>query len=1007
MEALSLLRRQLAATRFLEDLPQLAESLGCHRQWQEIPTGYWVRRPDDPPPCIRSALIATLGEFPWYAVGAAAPGRAVRRLAMLLHRRGEAAAVFGLDESTGALALSVAFEGFPVLSLRPPQDDSVLSACLLRIRDIGSPGSLATAARLAEILGLEGLSARFFVAFEQQLDGMAHALTGCRSSDRRSLALLQLNRVLFLYFVQSKGWLDDRPDFLRRQVDACLARGRGLDRQVLRPLFFGTLNRPPAERTAATRSFGRIPFLNGGLFEPHPLERKWTGTVPNDVWRDAFDRLFERFHFTVTEGGGTAIAPDMLGRVFEGVMAPEERRTSGTFFTPPALVRALLDECLAVTISRQSRIPFARACQRLREGDRGLAPALRSLHLLDPAAGSGAFLLVALERLAELTRSTEETVAAARRRVLQSNLFGVDINPTAVRLTELRLWLSVISEDPAPSAEGVTPLPNLDCFVRQGDSLTDPLGLIARMPFQIGGMGKALADLRRAVSSATGREKRQAARALRDAEMDAMRACLELAEWKLTDGIGEAIRGAQSPDLFGEKRGADRVTTRRISDLRRQLWPVRQARRRLADHGEVGWFHYESHFADVFSGRGGFDIVMGNPPWIRAEKIPPAVREQLGDRYCWWRTEAGAQAGYRHQPDLAVAFLERAHELARPGGTVGLLVPAKLASSAYGVAARRALTRDLTIHAIVELGSMYPSAFDATVYPMALVTAKERPGKDQQVRLSLDKPFADSIAQAELAGGGPWVTRTSGAAAIARKLAARFPSIASRHVIHLGVKTGANAVFLNPPPSVETALIRPAFRGRDVRPFHILRTTPMLWPCSERGKPLTALPPGASRWLAAHRQRLLARADQSEGPPWMIFRTAAALPGSKVVWADLSRSLTAAALADGDRRIPLNTCYVLQAPPASCSILAAWLNSSWMRGLARLHADPASSGFARFNARTVGALPCPETLARDAGIAGWVGQMTSGTFHQAELDELTAPHLDLTPAELRTLASVA
>ena len=126
-----------------------------------------------------------------------------------------------------------------------------------------------------------------------------------------------------------------------------------------------------------------------------------------------------------------------------------------------------------------------------------------------------------------------------------------------------------------------------------------------------------------------------------------------------------------------------------------------------------------------------------------------------------------------------------------------------------------------------------------------------------------------------------------------------------------------------------------------------------------------------------------------------------------MTWSDLSRTLSAAPLDSGDARIPLNTCYVLHAPGEQSLVIAAWLNSSWMRGLARLQADPASSGFARFNARTVGALPLPATLAGDSGLAAWASRAVAGDFLQAELDELTAPHLDLTPAELGTLASVA
>ena len=93
--------------------------------------------------------------------------------------------------------------------------------------------------------------------------------------------------------------------------------------------------------------------------------------------------------------------------------------------------------------------------------------------LLDPAVGSGAFLLGALERMAQI-RAGEEPPAALRRRILERNLFGVDLNPMAVRLAELRLWLAVIAVDGTTDPEEVEPLPNLDGMVRQGDSLLDP-----------------------------------------------------------------------------------------------------------------------------------------------------------------------------------------------------------------------------------------------------------------------------------------------------------------------------------------------------------------------------------------------------------------------------------------------------------------------------------------------------------------------------------------------------
>ena len=91
---------------------------------------------------------------------------------------------------------------------------------------------------------------RFFQAFQTTLERMAADLRGpIRGDDRQTLALLQLTRVLFLYFVQAKGWLGGRDRFLAEEVDRCLARRRRVHRDLLRPLFFGTLNRPADQRS--------------------------------------------------------------------------------------------------------------------------------------------------------------------------------------------------------------------------------------------------------------------------------------------------------------------------------------------------------------------------------------------------------------------------------------------------------------------------------------------------------------------------------------------------------------------------------------------------------------------------------------------------------------------------------------------------------------------------------------------------------------------------------------
>lgn len=1003
------LDRVLARIQGLHHLPALLAELGCQSAWETLPDEFWHRHRREHRSASPSALIGWAGPLPWFGVEGRPTADLARSLAQLLLRRGEIGGVAVVDPGAGRLSLTVAFERLPVLTLSLTDPEPIHIACLHRLAEASSGGLLARAARVADVLSGEGIGLRFFSAFEAQLERMAAAIEGhVRAEDRRSLALLQLNRVLFLYFIQSKGWLDSRTDFLRVEVDRCLARRKHLHRALLQPLFFGTLNREIRDRSTAARKLGAIPFLNGGLFEPHPLERRWRGSIPNPVWRDAFDHLFERFHFTAGEGSQSSIAPDMLGRVFEGVMAPAERRHSGTFYTPPTVVREVIDESLVALAVERLGCSADQARELLQRRDPLLQPLLESLTLLDPAVGSGAFLLGALERLAELRGNTREPPHSIRRQILLRNLFGVDINPTAVRLTELRLWLAVIADDPTEEIGAVHPLPNLDCLVRQGDSLSDPLALIARMPFRAGAMGSALGKLREVLVVSTGQGKREAARALRQAEVTAMKECLAQAESQLERSIQESLHIGRTPDLFGAAPDG-RIISGRVRELRSRWIPIRQARRRLERDGEVPWFQYESHFADVFAQRGGFDLVVGNPPWVRAEQLTPVVREQLAERYHWWRSEGRPVTGYRHQPDLSVAFLERAHELAAPRGVVGLLLPAKIATAGYGAAARRGLARDLTLHVVSDL-SGGEKRFDATVYPMVVISGKTRPPREHLVRLALNSPAGSRIPQTQLQGGAPWILKYAEAGVLGRALAARHPSIGERYRIHLGLKTGANHVFLTSPDEIEPGLIRRAFRGRDLAPFRVTRSISLLWPCTDRGEPLDRLPPRAALHFQKHSAALIHRKDYKRGPPWRLFRTGPATASHRVVWADLAPRLIAVALSGETHRemIPLNTCYVMPVATGSeAGALAAWLNSTWIRGLARSGADPASGGFARFNATAVSRLPLPASVPGDSSLSRFAENAARDPFNQDELDELAAIHLDLSSTERRSLAAVA
>jgi Eco57I restriction-modification methylase len=405
--------------------------------------------------------------------------------------------------------------------------------------------------------------------------------------------------------------------------------------------------------------------------------------------------------------------------------------------------------------------------------------------------------------------------------------------------------------------------------------------------------------------------------------------------------------------------------------------------------------------------RGGFDLVVGNPPWVRAEALEPPLRRYLVERYRWFRGVRGGTRGYAHLPDLSLAFLERALELVAPEGVVALLLPAKLATTGYAASAREDLTRRTTISLAADLRNEPRSAFDATVYPMALVLRRQPAPETHEVRLGLAAD-APSVPQRELSGA-PWALLPAPARAALQRLGREFSPLADRFRCHLGVKTGLNRVFLDPPPDIEPELLRWAVRGRDVRAFRVRRVRRLLWPCDVSGRALESLPPAAARHLAPHVGELRRRADHHGGRPWTLFRTRPASAPHRVIWADVARRLEAAVLSGGRNRalIPLNTCYVLPLrDAATAGRLAAWLNCTWCRAVAAATADPASGGFARFNARVVSALPCPDAVLLDEFLLELAAIGAAGSPVQEALDDRCADLLGLSPAERHALAAL-
>lgn len=938
--------------------------------------------------------IGSLAALPvWSSAG---PSAAAARQARMLARMGRPGLLLATDPERRRWTLAVSLQPVRLTVLSAGDIDALPLRRLARAAVVLRPTPLEQAIAFAEALDVDAAGRRTFRLLHELLERAVGLLpqTVARD-DRHAWALAQITRLLFLRFVESEGWLDNNRRFLAETFDRCLREGRDPTRRLLHPLFFGTLNRPANQRSRYARSFGAIPFLNGGLFEQHETERRHRMHLPADYWRDAFSALVDRVDVTLdasVEDG--RVTPELLGRVFEGVMHPLERRESGSFFTPPALVDAMVREALVCHLAQRVRQSEAAIEASLDAPDPAMLQLLLDVTVLDPAVGSGAFLVGALARL----HGPGPRDPARVRFLVTRRLFGIDRHPGAVRLCELRLWLEVLRAMRGRAPSMLPPLPNLDAAIRAGDALIDPLGRQVTLRTDARRIAAAQRTLLRSHSAA----KRVAQADARRAERAVMIDALKDQEERLDATIMAILSRARAPTLFGDRSGATPASRRELADTRRQRRQVRMEHRRLLRDATATPFALAAAFAPVMTRRGGFDLVAANPPWVRAERLTQATRDALSAGYRWWR--GGANPGWRHLPDLSVAFIERGFQLLAPGGTLVFLAPSKLMTAGYAGACRAALVAQSTIHRVADLGNDTRAGFEATTYPFALITSRRAPSPDHQVRLGLTRD-APSQPQACWDGAAPWLVAPPVVQRLVERLRHQHPVLGDGVRPQLGVKTGFNNAFLAPPEELHQ-WCRPAVRGRDVQPFTAAPRLMLLWPADARGVPWKQLPAPVAAHLDAHLSRLQRRADQLTGPWWQLFRTTAATARHRVIWRDLAPELQAAVLTD-PAAVPLNSCYVAAMRSSlDAATLAAWLNATPIRVLCRLGAEPAAGGCARFASRVIAALPLPRCVLGDPILAELTSRAADHNIQQ-ELDDRVAHILGLSRNEQEMLRGVA
>jgi hypothetical protein len=545
---------------------------------------------------------------------------------------------------------------------------SKIQAMFVDIGELDTDGNIPVvdvARKLQAALDVEKTTKKFYKEFEQQhleFVGLIEGITDER--DKAWYASVLLNRLMFIYFLQGKGFVDNKNyDYLQEKLGASKAKAKDLYySEFLNALFFEGFAKPENTRSAETNTLlGTIKYLNGGLFLPHSIEQKYEGKirVPDKAFENLLG-LFTRYSWNLDDlpgGKDDEINPDVLGYIFEKYI---NQKAFGAYYTRPEITEYLCERTIYPLILERINEPdvpgllpgrkFDSIPELLMRLDNTLAKrllfkggVLSELKLLDPACGSGAFLIAAMKTLFNVYASAIGWVEAhgnhelkdwlkkqrgghqnffyfIKKRIITDNLFGVDLMAEATEIARLRLFLALVSS--AHTIDELEPLPNIDFNIQSGNSL---IGLLHvdekeydKLKPQGGLFSKRYPDI--------------VAERLRNLESYRHAAELKIDDLRnlrdnIEQGRGEAVQTLNEIlcDDFGELGIKFEEAT--WDEAKGKEGKSKKRAVTIKDIEALEPFHWGFEFSEVMA-KGGFDAIITNPPW---DIFKPQDREFLAE----------------------------------------------------------------------------------------------------------------------------------------------------------------------------------------------------------------------------------------------------------------------------------------------------------------------------------------------------------------------------------------
>ena len=846
-----------------------------------------------------------------------------------------------------------------------------------------------------------------------------------KNIDTGDFAKKLLGQIVFLYFLQKKGWFGVKRGeewgagskrFLRELFDKKHGDYNNFFNDILEPLFYEALR---AERGGVDDYYSRfdcrIPFLNGGLFDPIG-DYDWVKTeilLPNELFSNSRETkegdkgdgildIFDRYNFTVKEDEPlekeVAIDPEMLGKVFENLLEVKDRKSKGTYYTPREIVHYMCQESLigylateiegevtredierlirygeavveneshVADIGRETGTYLSKLPESIRSSTAQIDEKLASIRVCDPAVGSGAFIVGMMNEIVKargaltlyIQKDEERTAYDFKRHAIRECLYGVDIDASAVDIAKLRLWLSLVVDE--EKRETIQPLPNLDYKIVQGNSLLD----VEKKLF----IHESLSEL-------------------------------------------DELKPLYFEETSTRKK---QLYKRRIEELIREIT------------GGYEEFDFKMYFSEVFHEKKGFDVVIGNPPYISHDKINE--KQVLAKKF----------RSYAAFADIYCYFIEVAINLQNDRGMLCFITSNSYIKADYGRPLRTLLLKKDHILCILNIENF--QVFDNAIVNTAVLIARRQHEQATPKCLIVNAQYDGNVSfesfvnknkffytQGHLLARS-WYLLPAPQRSLKRKIEDAGKSLEMYGTkIRLGIATGANKVFvideiqrddLIKKDERNTEIIKPILQGRDIfrynyqfnKKYIILATNEIN---------IKDDYPSIYRYFDSFGDSFKKRS--TTGRNWWNLRATAFLDDFKkenIIWIELTdHSRFALCL---EEIFLLNSAYFLIPPDQfNPKYLLAVLNSNLIEFYLRFIAETSGMGVSRWINNYVKDFPIPEVsedsqkpfinivdtvlaITKDDDYSDNTAKQAQVREYERQIDELVYQLYGLTAEEIR------